>query len=187
MKKAVPLLITYYLNFVVLLVLFLFLYFNIDKQNSDDMFSLLLIVLYALWFLAFVGSLIRLIAGSVKELRNNDIKPLMASVKFLKLGSIPYFIVNFALCAMIGLLFVLVSRGLGLIFLPIPVVLTWLTMLSTSISSFFLLAALRKNKAATTGFIVKHIILQLFFIIDIIGALFIVKRANAFLAKSPEA
>ncbi len=186
MKKAVPLLITYYLNFVVLLVLLLFMYFNVDKQNSDDTFWLLLIVLYALWFLVFIGSLVRLIAGSIKELRNNDTKALIASVKLLKLASIPYFIINFALCAIIGLLFVVVSRGLGLIFLPIPVVLTWLTMLSTSMSSLFLLAALRKNRAATAGYVMKHAILQLFFVIDIISALFIVKRARAFLAKLPE-
>lgn len=94
----------------------------------------------------------------------------------LKLGAVPYFILNFLFCAGLAFLVVASSRGF-IIFSPIPILfvipifLTYGTVVSTSIYGIFYIASLLKEGKITIGKAILHILLQICFVLDIVDTL----------------
>ncbi len=101
----------------------------------------------------------------------------------LKLGAVPYFIINFIFCA--GLIFAVVASSRGLIiFSPIPILfiipifLTYGTVVSTSFYGLFFIASVLKEDKITIGKAIVHMLLQICFVLDIVDtiALLIIYR-----------
>lgn len=97
----------------------------------------------------------------------------------LKLGAVPYFILNFLFCAGLAFFVVACSRGfyIFIIFSPIPILfvipifLTYGTVVSTSIYGIFYIASLLKEGKITIGKAILHILLQICFVLDIVDTI----------------
>lgn len=98
---------------------------------------------------------------------------LRRQMRTLKMGSIPYFVLNFILYVLLALLIIAASRGL-VIFTPIPlmfiipVLFTYLSLLFTSPYGIAYAATVhREGKMSAVG-LAFHILLQLCFVLDVV-------------------
>lgn len=137
--------------------------------------------MYIGWIFLMFCSLIPLLLLSLGHLKRaiglyktNDADGLRRGMKQMKLASIPYFVVNFIYFAALALLAMVASRGIVLV-TPIPLIFvlvmifTYVIMLFTSIYGIVYLAWLKKSGAIKLAPMVAHIIMQMIFVLDIIG------------------
>lgn len=136
-------------------------------SGPNDLWTLAIIV--GAWNLIMLAATIFAIVDSV--LRTRGIKPrqLALDAMIVKLVSIPFFLVNFAV------LVVLFNASIVLIFIgpilwavgAIGIVLTYLTMLSTSVYSWAAIAQLRRERVIGKGLTVLYAILSFLFVTDV--------------------
>jgi len=119
---------------------------------------ILLMVLVVLLAAAnLIGALLSLARGHGLSLR---------FVMGLKLGLIPFYLVNFA-CWGIGAM-VFHTSFLVIPLLPIIIAYTYCTMLGTSVHSIARLILYRRDKKITTKQLVLHGVLQCMFVLDVV-------------------
>jgi hypothetical protein len=178
MKKPVLLLISYYFGLFVFAFTLFLLYLNFSKSVDSNILLAFLISGICIWVILFLLGVTLNIISIIYSLKNNQINNIVNSMKILKYGSIPFYILNFTVSTLFCLLFVFASRGLGIIVVPIPIFITWIILLSTSINTLVLLVILFKKKTITKKYFVIGIICQLTFIIDIFSTISIAKKCK---------
>ncbi len=94
--------------------------------------------------------------------------------KLLKLGSIPFFVLNFLYSVAVWFLMVAASRGIFLIFVPIPVAITCFFILETGCVGCVAVKMLRRQPPPVPGKI--HFVLQLLPVADVIDTLVLLHR-----------
>ena len=114
--------------------------------------------------------------------KNKEYNSLRKCMKVLKLGVIPYFVINFVVYLLLFTLFFAASRGL-MIFTPIPlfflfpIFFTYLTVLSsTSPYGIGFAVILRKGNRLKNRELMIHVLLQLCFVLDVIGTLILLLK-----------
>lgn len=181
MKKTVLFLVSLYLY---LICLFVFVRIQLTPAAmGDDNSSLSLFekCFYWVWIGIAVLLLISYIINfiyAIKDFLKRDIWYSRKMMLSMKMGTIPFFIINFLFFVVVLGFIILISRGLGVILLPIvPVVVTvtYLILLLTSVYSILFLIRLRRLNLINTAVLVTHIILQLFFVVDTIASLYLAK------------
>lgn len=121
------------------------------------------------------------IKNTYKLYRNNESAYLRKFMKVLKLGAIPYFMLNFILYLLLFMLFFAASRGI-IMFSPIPlmflipVFFTYLSVLFTSLYGMGFAFAMQKEQKMKTGKLIIHILLQLCFVLDVLDTLILLKN-----------
>jgi hypothetical protein len=90
-----------------------------------------------------------------------------------KFGSIPFWIINFIILVIVGILGVVATRGAGIIFLPILMLLTYILFLGTSVFSISYIKLLYQEGEIVSLHKNMHIILQLCFILDIVDIIYL--------------
>lgn len=106
----------------------------------------------------------------------NGLKKYMA---LQKLVAIPYFLLNFIFCLLIAIAVLGGSRGL-IIFTPIPILflipifLTFITVVCTSIYGIFFIGVLLKENRIEFGKALIHIIFQICFVLDVVDTIVLI-------------
>lgn len=94
--------------------------------------------------------------------------------RLLKLGSVPFFVLNFLYSVAVWFLIVAASRGIFLIFVPIPVAITCFFILETGCVGCVAVKALRRQPPPVPGKL--HYFLQLLPVADVVSTLLLLHR-----------
>jgi hypothetical protein len=140
--------------------------FQADGGPGDDLWFL---VIAGAWNLVILVATVIAIVDSVLTMRAKRTKELAVDALVVKLVSIPFFLINFALLvfalnASIVLIFIgpilwaVIAIGTGL---------TYLTMLSTSVYVWATITRLRRERTIGTGLTVLYMILSFLFVTDV--------------------
>ena len=113
------------------------------------------------------------VALAVVARRKENAKKLQTAWVLLKLGSVPFFLVNFAYSCVVWFIIVVGSRGILGLLLPIPVAVTCLMILQTGCVGCCQVGLLRRRMPSLGG---KHYLFQLIPVADVIDTLYLLKR-----------
>jgi hypothetical protein len=150
--------------FLISLYLFTITHYFLDNIILEVIFGLLL----------FVSSIANVVislkcAFTTQEIEKvrNEMRRIML---FIKLLSVPCFVVNFLIWALYGI----VPMGFVMwIFLPLVIFITYSVLLVTSSFSVSTIILYGKSKKLSKVEIIVHIWLQLIFVIDVIDAIYL--------------
>jgi hypothetical protein len=138
-------------------------------------------IFFLLWLLCvvlFIFVSVINIFNSIKLLRNKEELKLRKSMMYIKFGAIPFFIINFIVLTACTLILIGASRGVGIIFVPIPVFFTYALLLSTSIYSVSYLIHLKNEKKIESNIFLIHLVLQFCFVLDVISVIVLLKNTG---------
>ena len=108
--------------------------------------------------------------------RRGNAKKVQTGWVFLKLGSIPFFLVNFAYSFVVWFVIVVGSRGILGVLLPIPVAVTCLMILQTGCVGCCQVGQLRRRIPSLGG---RHYLFQLLPVADVFDTIYLLKRDKA--------
>jgi hypothetical protein len=145
-------------------------------KNIDFIVYKLIPIIFLFWLSIYIYFIVINIINTVILYRQNNISELRKNAKIIKLTLIPFWILHFILSAIIIFIFLGISRGMGIIFVPIPIFFTYILLLITSIFSITYILLLNKNKYLKHYYV--HILLQLCFVIDIIDIIYLFRKIN---------
>lgn len=136
----------------------------------------ILMVLSGLILLAV--SIINIVFSIIIAIRTQDLAKVRNEMRkimlFIKLLSIPFFIINFAIwTGVVGTVSLFPGGFLIWIFVPVIVFLTFIILLVTSSFSISTVILYGRSKLLNKHEIVIHILLQLIFVIDVFDAIFL--------------
>ena len=121
------------------------------------------------------------IINSITLFKNNDHVSLRQYMKTLKLGLIPYSVINFILYSFIFFILFASSKGIIVVspvplFFLVPIFFTYLAVLFTSSYGIGYVLILNKGNKLKNGYLVIHILLQLCFVLDVISTIILLIR-----------
>ena len=97
------------------------------RSNS----MLLLVYLLAIGMVQLLGWIS--VGAAVSAYRRNDMACLLSGWRTLKLGAIPFYILNFLWSVLAWGAIAAASRGIFLLLVPIPIGITWLMVIQSEI------------------------------------------------------
>jgi len=190
MKKVNLLIGILYINTLILIIISsyffrafieLVIFFITKKEpeivNFSDMsnFYEKLPIMFLLWFAVyFVFSVINIVS-LIFDYKNNNLEILFNKMKRIKMGIIPYWVINFICYIPISAILLIAGHGFGFIIVPIFIFASYTVLILTSIFTIVYLKLLRKNNIIMKNQFIIHTILQLFFVIDIIDTIYLIK------------
>jgi hypothetical protein len=174
----------YYMAVLMLLILYAFypMYFASSALggifwdgNSFPIVSFILILICP--FAYIIVSIINIFYAKklIKQKNKEKLNKLMRVIKF---GSIPFWIINFIILVIAGIFGIVATRGAGIIFLPILVLLTYILFLGTSVFSIAYIKLLYQEGEIVSIHKILHIILQLCFVLDIVDIIYLKIKLN---------
>jgi hypothetical protein len=149
------------------------IYFALNLKNNSIIGFYVIGITLAIWFMAYIIISIKNIFYNKYLLINNDTDKLKKNAELVKFGAIPFWIINFIILALITIAAVMGTRGILMFFVPIPIFLSYIIFLGTSIFSISYIRLLYKEKVIVFKQMVIYIILQLIFCLDIIGIIYL--------------
>lgn len=138
--------------------------------------SALVPTVFIVWNASLLIVTILVIIDSVKKVRKGMAAQLATGVFFVKLAAIPYFLINFVIFSSVGAIAIgmaLMARGsiLAVAVAAGSVVLTYFTMLSTSVYGWASIIQLRRERRINTVLAVLYAILLLVFVADTVAGI----------------
>ena len=177
MKKVNILLGILYTNTLLLIIIFIAFYSSlISNNNNGSSDSWLPIIFFGVWFFSYILFSIINIVSLFIDYKNNNIKLLFKKMKRIKLGLIPFWIINFICYLPISIFLIVVGHGFGFIIVPIFIFASYTVLCLTSIFSVTYLKSLHKNGIITFKQCIIHSLLQFIFVIDIIDTIYIIRK-----------
>ncbi|MFL0248586.1 DUF6652 family protein [Candidatus Clostridium stratigraminis] len=170
-----------YFNLIIVILSLLFLLRTMLDNDMANWVQWILVVAL------IVSSILNIIFAGINALnsfilfKNNDYNSMRKSMKSLKFGVIPYFIINFIIYLLVFLLFFAASRGIilvtpiPLLFL-IPIFFTYLAVIFTSIYGIGFSLILYKEKRLRIGKLILHVVLQLCFVLDVLDTIILLAK-----------
>lgn len=116
------------------------------------------------------------VAMGVIACRRNKAAELRQSWKLLKLWSIPFYVLNFIYSYLAWFVLVGASRGILLILVPIPIMLTCLMVVQSGCVGVCYILLLRKRDGYRPSGI--HYVLQLLSVVDVISTIILLKSSK---------
>lgn len=172
-----------YLNLFLIVLLLVCFIGQILIYNNPHWSNWLIVVLIIIsgifnFIIAFKN-----IISSITLFKNSDHASLRKNMKTLKLGLIPYFVINFILYLFIFLILFAASRGIIMfspvpLFFIIPIFFTYLAVLFTSFYGIGYALILRKENRLKNSSLVIHVLLQLCFVSDVISTMILNTKYN---------
>lgn len=119
--------------------------------------------------------------NTYKLYKRNEFDYLRKYMKAIKLGAIPYFILNFIFFVLLFLLFAAATRGIMLVtpmplLFLLPIFFTYLSVIFTSSYGIGYTAILYKEQKLKSGKLVIHILLQLCFVMDVLDTIVLLRK-----------
>lgn len=178
MKTAKTFLALMYFHLVCSIITPIAMLVSVNKTEGWNIltFILFMFFLFEMVVLNIVG--IITVGMSLSAYKRNNTNMLRKSVKILKLYSIPFYIINFIYSTFAWFILVGASRGIMIIFVPIPIFITYLLILESGCVGVFYLKCLSEKSENSISFSGIHYLLQFIPIFDVISTLIIIKKAN---------
>lgn len=130
------------------------------------------------WWIAWLVCVALLVLDAVFRARAGDLARLRRSMAIVKFGSVPFFVVNFFVSALMLFGTVVLPLKLGLVGLSISAALWWIAVLvtfvlflPTSIHSIALAILLGRRRPEQRRSIIALGISQILFVLDLVGAI----------------
>jgi hypothetical protein len=170
-----------YVNLFLIILLIVNLLNGLTKNNMSNLMQRMLIAVVVVSGVSNAIFAIKNVINTCRLYKSGDYNSLRKHMKMLKLGTIPYFILNFILYFLLFLLFFAASRGL-IIFTPIPLLLllpiffTYLTVLFTSCYGIGFIAIINKENNTKSGNLIVHVLLQLCFVLDVVSTIILLTK-----------
>lgn len=115
------------------------------------------------------------VIAAVVAHRKGNAKKLQTGWVFLKLGSVPFFLINFAYSFVVWFIIVVGSRGILGILLPIPMAVTCLMILQTGCVGCCQIAQLRRRIPFLGG---KHYLFQMIPVADVLDTIYLLRQGK---------
>lgn len=138
-------------------------------------------IFIAICFIAVFAATIFNLAGAGKYYRRKNYSLLRKAMKRMKLGAVPFFIFNFLICLLVAAFMFGASRGFA-VFMPwtwawffSAVTATWIITVGSSCYGIFFTRLLRQRAQISSSQMVKHIVLQMIFVLDVVDTLILLK------------
>lgn len=176
MKSAIVFLIGMYVHLAFSVVMPFAAVFIFNELNTECtvLFAFYLSVLAIVLIVGWVSAAMALAAylkGSYDKLRSGW--------KLLKLGSVPFYILNFAYSFFMWMVLIASSRGLLIFFAPIPVVITCTMIVQSGIFGICYVMHLRKTGVDGKVPSRIHYVMQLVSVLDVISTAVILIRERS--------
>lgn len=113
--------------------------------------------------------------ASILAYRRSRTDRLLAAWRTLKLGSVPFYLVNFLWSFLVWGALTAASRGIFLLLVPIPVCVTWLLIIQSGITGWLAVRSLREEGANLSGL---WSTCQFLPVLDVLTALALLRRAE---------
>lgn len=184
MKLVRNTLIGLYVNLFAIILLIVSLLYGAIKSNMGKGTKWILIGLVVISIVSNVIFAIINVVNTCLLYKNKEYNSLRKSMKTLKLGTIPYFILNFIFYFLLAVLFFMASRGI-IIFTPVPLLLilpvffTYLTVLFTSCYGIGFIAIAYKEKKLDGVKLIIHVLCQICFILDVVSTIILLSKYKA--------
>ncbi len=147
-------------------------FFKSEQGESNLFIKYFFTVFIFSVILVLIVSLITAI-NAIILYNKGDYISLKKSMTAVKLWTIPFYIVNFIFSALICLAVTMGLRGMGLIFVPIPIAFTCTIIFLTGFYGIFYVKHLRKNFSLQKPPGIKHYFFQLIPVLDIIDTIYL--------------
>lgn len=132
---------------------------------------LLLVYLLAIGLVQLLGWIS--VGASIRAYRRNDMTRLLSGWRTLKLGAIPFHILNFLWSVLAWGALVAASRGIFILLVPIPICLTWLMIVQSGVTGWLYIRCLRE---AGEDVAILHSVCQFIPVLDVLSTLLLLRR-----------
>lgn len=112
--------------------------------------------------------------AAVLAYRRNDMARLRAAWRTLKLGAVPFHILNFLWSVLAWGALTAASRGVFLLLVPIPIGLTWLMILQSGVTGWLYIRCLRESGKDAA---ILHSVCQFIPVLDVLSVLLLLREA----------
>lgn len=133
--------------------------------------SLLLVYLLAIGLVQLLGWIS--VGASILAYRRNDMARLLFGWRTLKLGAIPFHILNFLWSVLAWGALVAASRGIFILLVPIPICLTWLMVVQSGVTGWLYIRCLRESGEDAA---ILHSVCQFIPVLDVLSTLLLLRR-----------
>ena len=113
---------------------------------------------------------------AIDAYRRNEYDKLFNGWKMLKLGAIPFYIINFLYSFIVWFILVGASRGILILLVPIPIIITCLMIVQSGGVGICYIMYLRKQFESDKKPSSIHYIMQVISVLDIISTIIILKK-----------
>lgn len=113
--------------------------------------------------------------AAVSAYRRDALAPLLSAWRTLKLGAIPFYLLNFAWSFFVWGSLVAASRGVFLLLVPIPVCVTWLMIIQSGVSGWLAIRCLRERG---DDLLILHTVCQFLPVLDVLSTLLLLRRGR---------
>lgn len=159
------------LNFLASISIYLNFSYLAEAQLSSNLVTVIWLGGIFLTFVALMLLSLFHLAKAVRHLAKGEAAPLRKGMAFLKLASIPYFLLNFGYYFWFAEVALVITRGFALfttlpILFSLVIAMTYLVMLGNSVYGICYVLLLRKQGRLTNGKALLHLIMHLVFVLD---------------------
>ncbi len=176
MKSAKLFLIGMYVHlFLSIIIPISILYFCFDGWDILGI-GLLLFYLFMIVVVQIMGCVCFVMA--IDAYRKNEWDKLFSGWEKLKLGAIPFYVINFLYSFIAWFILVGASRGILILLVPIPIIITCLMIVQSGGVGIFYIMYLRKHLEYNKRPSNIHYIMQVLSVFDIISTIIILKKYN---------
>lgn len=133
--------------------------------------SLLLVYLLGIGLVQLLGWASA--GAAVLAYRRNDMARLRAAWRTLKLGAVPFHILNFLWSVLAWGALTAASRGVFLLLVPIPIGLTWLMIIQSGVTGWLYIRCLRESGEDAA---ILHSVCQFIPVLDVLSTLLLLRR-----------
>ena len=111
--------------------------------------------------------------ASISAYRRNDMARLRSGWRTLKLGAVPFYILNFIWSSLAWGALVAASRGTLLPLVPIPIGVTWLMVIQSGVTGWLYIRCLRESGEDAA---ILHSVCQFIPVLDVLSTLLLLRR-----------
>nr|WP_325211396.1 DUF6652 family protein [uncultured Oscillibacter sp.] len=113
--------------------------------------------------------------AAVSAYRRNDMARLLSAWRTLKLGAVPFHILNFLWSVLAWGSIVAASRGVFILLVPIPIGLTWLMIIQSGVTGWLYIRCLRESGEDAA---ILHSVCQFLPVLDVLSTLLLLRRGK---------
>lgn len=116
------------------------------------------------------------VGAAILAYRRNETGRLRSALRTLKLGAVPFYLLNFLWSVFAWGTIVAASRGIFILLVPIPICFTWLLVIQSGVTGWLYIRCLRE---AGEDAAVLHSVCQFLPVLDVVSTLLLLRRRRA--------